>query len=335
MIKDDMLGIGAKKGTQDDECTGLDMFQDLLGRLNGRAEEEVEKSREAREKTKRMIWVDKKYKMRFVLGEVYQSSDIEKLKRREVGMEQEEGRARAKDTVKAKTSAQMEGLKAEANSVDNKRKENSKKRKIKEGEEGEGKKAKKKRKGKSENDEMTKAKRDKRDKKEVNEMVKRDRKEISEVTGLKFPQSSGTTIESDETLLESRGRKGEISSKKHKEERKRKKKKGKKEKEGKIDQSREVKSAESSPENSNNVEESQAVAIAVARALTGRQAIRHKYIAAKRGAIMDAQALNEVRHPHIICLLIYIFNVYTYPADTYDKSITYQRIRYILCLRTV
>ncbi|KAI0447326.1 hypothetical protein F4803DRAFT_546224 [Xylaria telfairii] len=69
-LKDDTLGLGAKiRQKQSDECTGLDVFKDLLGRLNGKSEETLEKERQVRSEIKTNLVVERKYgPMRFVSG---------------------------------------------------------------------------------------------------------------------------------------------------------------------------------------------------------------------------------------------------------------------------
>ena len=76
-IKDDNLGLGAKlkkKDKQDEfdsgECTGLDVFQRLLGRLNGN-EETISKELD-RQKTENII--NGKWGIHFVKGEVLSST---------------------------------------------------------------------------------------------------------------------------------------------------------------------------------------------------------------------------------------------------------------------
>jgi Pin2-interacting protein X1 len=71
MIKDDNLGVGAKNGSGvgHGECTGLDAFKDLLGRLNGKDEDEIEKEKKSREDLKRAIYSERKWgSTRFVKG---------------------------------------------------------------------------------------------------------------------------------------------------------------------------------------------------------------------------------------------------------------------------
>ncbi|TGO66417.1 hypothetical protein BOTNAR_0061g00180 [Botryotinia narcissicola] len=55
VIKYNTLGLGAKigSGVGHGECTGLDVFQNLLGRLNGKEEAEIEKEQKGREDLKR------------------------------------------------------------------------------------------------------------------------------------------------------------------------------------------------------------------------------------------------------------------------------------------
>ncbi|KAI0160261.1 hypothetical protein GGR57DRAFT_413767 [Xylariaceae sp. FL1272] len=69
-LKDDTLGLGAKiLAKQNDECTGLDVFKDLLGRLNGKSEVTLEKERLVRSEIKTNLYVERKYgPMRFVSG---------------------------------------------------------------------------------------------------------------------------------------------------------------------------------------------------------------------------------------------------------------------------
>ena len=43
LLRDDNLGLGAKNGKQEADKFGLDMFQGLLGRLNGKSQEELDK----------------------------------------------------------------------------------------------------------------------------------------------------------------------------------------------------------------------------------------------------------------------------------------------------
>jgi Pin2-interacting protein X1 len=82
LVKDDNLGLGAKKGSglAEGECTGLDVFQTILGRLNGRDEDEMEKEQRSREDLKRAIYTEKRWgSIRFVPGGFLIGDKIEKL----------------------------------------------------------------------------------------------------------------------------------------------------------------------------------------------------------------------------------------------------------------
>ncbi|KAL3417826.1 G-patch domain-containing protein [Phlyctema vagabunda] len=82
VLKDDNLGLGAKigSGLGTGECTGLDVFQTLLGRLNGRDEEEMEKEQKSREDLKRAIYTEQKWgSIRFVRGGFLIGDKIQEL----------------------------------------------------------------------------------------------------------------------------------------------------------------------------------------------------------------------------------------------------------------
>ncbi|KAK4144928.1 uncharacterized protein C8A04DRAFT_36279 [Dichotomopilus funicola] len=68
ILKDDTLGLGAKRNNGD-ECTGLDAFQHLLGRLNGKSDDTLEAERKVREDVKLSLYVERKFgTIRFVKG---------------------------------------------------------------------------------------------------------------------------------------------------------------------------------------------------------------------------------------------------------------------------
>jgi len=81
-VKDDNLGLGAKRGSgvSIGECVGLDVFQGLLGRLNGKSEEVLEKEQKSRDDLKRAIYTERRWgALRFVSGGVLVGDKIEKL----------------------------------------------------------------------------------------------------------------------------------------------------------------------------------------------------------------------------------------------------------------
>ncbi|KID77384.1 PinX1- protein, partial [Metarhizium brunneum ARSEF 3297] len=75
-LKDDMKGLGYNKA-KEDEVTGLDVFSDLLSRLNGRSEESVEDERQARLVVKTNRYVEAKWgPMRFIRGGLLVGDEI-------------------------------------------------------------------------------------------------------------------------------------------------------------------------------------------------------------------------------------------------------------------
>ncbi|MCJ1387827.1 telomerase inhibitor [Xylographa bjoerkii] len=81
-VKDDNLGLGAKRGSGVNvgECVGLDVFQGLLGRLNGKSEDVLEKEQKSRDDLKRAVYTERRWgALRFVSGGVLVGDKIEKL----------------------------------------------------------------------------------------------------------------------------------------------------------------------------------------------------------------------------------------------------------------
>lgn len=70
VLKDDTMGLGAKvRQKQSDECTGLNVFKDLLGRLNGKSEDTIKQEQQVRSDLKTSLYVERKFgPMRFVKG---------------------------------------------------------------------------------------------------------------------------------------------------------------------------------------------------------------------------------------------------------------------------
>ena len=358
MIKDDLLGIGAKKGSENHECTGLDVFQDLLGRLNGKSQQDVDREKDAREKGRREMIVGDRYRMKFVLGEVYKSSDIDKLlegQRRELA-EDSEAKVKIKiepkeeelseEEVKVKINGGgMESKKERKEEGAEKKRNRMKKRKIKEEDEDvEFKEKRKRKKADKDGDAERKERKGERKGKDGNEndmessglsTPSGDSEEQSSLRSkkIKIPkdEQKGSTAVTDEESSGTKERK-ERRKEKEKKERKEKKekereskrdkkerdKKGKKEKEEKRDtrdtgdkrdkkKRKEPESVRDKASDTLQAEaeaETEAAVAAAARALTGRQAIRHRYIAAKRSSVMDVQALNEVRNLHCFIPII-------------------------------
>lgn len=81
-LKDDHLGLGAKRGSgqSQGQCTGLDAFQGLLGRLNGKTEGDLEKEQKSRDDMKQAIYIDNRWgTVHFVSGGLLVGDQIQKL----------------------------------------------------------------------------------------------------------------------------------------------------------------------------------------------------------------------------------------------------------------
>jgi len=85
-LKDDNLGLGAKHGARQEEgrATGMDTFQDILGRLNGKSTTELEKTQKLRSDARHSAFVDQRWgRLRFVSGGLLVGDEIRKLSRKE------------------------------------------------------------------------------------------------------------------------------------------------------------------------------------------------------------------------------------------------------------
>lgn len=253
VLKGDNLGIGCKGGIKDDECTGLDLFQDLLGRLNGK-EEEVEK----RIQRRKVELVSGRYGMKFVRGETYVSSDIDKLlenigkmeEKAEVAKEKkrEERRRRKNERKAAKASKVEQESQVEESSAS------------------------------PPTEELT----------NKEEKGKKDKEKKPKKSGSSTP---APTSSSDPESKSKKRKRGDDAKKSKKSKRDKKDKKDGGEKRGRSKESSDI---EAPAWTSGTV---------TPTALTGRHAIRHRYIAAKRRAVMDTKALNEVCF-EILCLSV-------------------------------
>ncbi|KAI1082950.1 hypothetical protein F5B20DRAFT_530939 [Whalleya microplaca] len=103
-LKDDTLGLGAKpRQKQNAECTGLDGFKDLLGRLNGKSEEAIEKERKVRLEVKTSLYVERRFgPMRFVsggllVGDQMQEPNSENTATSTAAVKEEESESKSED----------------------------------------------------------------------------------------------------------------------------------------------------------------------------------------------------------------------------------------------
>lgn len=321
-IKDDNLGLGAKNGSGvgHGECTGLDAFKNLLGRLNGKDEDEIEKEQKSREDLKRAIYTEQRWgSIRFVPGGFLIGDKIQHL----IDGEAERIRklALGEDAESSDSSDSSSESKEEAPAPVEKTKK-SKKRKLEDVEEVEVvvvkvKKSKKDRKSEATPEDATEvAAAMKAAEKAAKKQAKKDRK-LRESA-----EDTSEDVEAKERKLEKREKKERKEKKKEKKDRsasnsdpeskESRKKKSKRDKEKDSTDSSRVTTKESTP----------AVAITIdtsGRAVPlmgGRHAVRARNIAQKRMASMDVASLNQVgllrQMKHVAMLII---------VDIYDKVV--------------
>ncbi|KAI1131733.1 hypothetical protein F5Y10DRAFT_44472 [Nemania abortiva] len=310
-LKDDTLGLGAKiRQKQSDECTGLDAFKDLLGRLNGESEETLDKKRQVRSEIKTNLFVERKYgPMRFVSGGLLVGDQIKM--------------AELVDNKPASTPIKDEPI-SESSDVDakpikkekrEKKEKKSKKRKASESEETDTSDSKrdKKRKKRSKTDEElendnteiekpTKKKRDKKEKKSKrSERTPEDEKDVEpaefEVKPKKSKKSKDTSQQA--SLLSNSTEPPENTTSEKPKQKDKKRDKKRKEAES-IEASIVTATAVSStatmtatPLDSGSSTPSN-TGTSTPQALSARHRSRSRHIAAKKLAFGDMQALNQI-----------------------------------------
>jgi Pin2-interacting protein X1 len=297
VLKDDTMGLGAKRNNGD-ECVGLDAFQMLLGRLNGKSDEALETEQRAREDMKLNAYVERKVgAIRFVKGgwlvgdQLQETPDEEATKPQTspVSETPEDSTEESKESEPAveKSKKRKADQPAEEDEKARKKEKKSKKRKAESGteldsESAREKKDKKSKKRRSEDESSSKRKKDK-------ETVTED-STVSE--------SGEDLAEADSSAAEAKKAKKE--KKERKKEKKDKKEKKKKDKADSADSSSEKKrrkdggSSGSTPvESSLSTPSGSGYSTPVTTST--RYLARSRFIAQKRMAFADTAALNQVR----------------------------------------
>ncbi|KAF0332084.1 g-patch domain-containing protein [Colletotrichum asianum] len=272
-LKDDMLGLGFKQA-RDDRVTGMDVFSDLLGRLNGKSTEAIDKDRQAREALKSTLYCDTKFgPMRFVSGgflvgdQVKESVDGEPKKESKDDVKMEDIPAAESSSKKSKKRKAEESSDESESSEDEKTRKKRRKEEKKEKE--------KKRKSKAAKEDVSEDTQDDAEKKAKKDK-KKEKKEKKKVE-----KESSEAESSDEKASKKKSKKDKAEAKEtdaEKAARKEEKRKRKEEKRAKKEASRE---SSSTPATSTPV-------------LRGHHAVRSRWIAQKRMATMDDKALNQI-----------------------------------------
>ncbi|KAL7925025.1 hypothetical protein ACQKWADRAFT_284831 [Trichoderma austrokoningii] len=270
-LKDDMKGLGYSK-SKEDEVTGLDVFSDLLSRLNGKSEAEVEEKQQARLQVKMHAYVEQKWgPMRFVRGGLL-VGDV---------MEDENDESDESENSSETDNKKTKSNKRKADSPNDQEDEEDEKRKKKQRkEERRAKKLAKSESTETSDSEKAKKKEKKREKKEKKEKKKSKKdKEDAAV--------SDDTVEN--TLSNSSSEKAK-SSKKDKKEKKEKKDKSKKKKKDADTSDTEMPDAAPSASRSGT-----ATPISTGTSTPmSRNFVRSRFIAQKRAAFADTQALKQI-----------------------------------------
>ncbi len=302
-LKDDTLGLGAKiRQKQSDECTGLDVFKDLLGRLNGKSEETIEKQRQVRCEIKTNLFVERRYgPMRFVSGGLLVGDQK---------MEELVDNKPASTLVKDESVSEASEVESAKKKKENKEKK-SKKRKASESEESNtlDNKCEKKRKKRSKVDEepkngdievekSTKKKKDKKTKKseqseEAQEEEKTAKQVKPEVKRKKSKKSKGALQQESLSNSSAEISEDDASEKARKKERKRDKKRKQANSAEASAVTAAIQSSTITPQD-NGSSTPRNTNASTPHALPARHLVRSRNIASKRMAFSDMQALNQV-----------------------------------------
>lgn len=276
VLKDDNLGLGAKKGSGQGpgECTGLDAFQSLLGRLNADDEDEYVQEAKKREDIKKAIYTEQKWgTMRFVKGGLLVGDKIVEIAEAEA--------ERVRNLGSSPDSGSAEVPVGGGEDIKKSRKEKKSKKHADNAEiEPTQKKSKKDKKGKHQDAKSQSLE-------EIDAERKLRKKEKKE-TRRKAQEEGSTTppekLDSDDSDAERALRK--------KEKKERKEKKRKAEEESSTSSSKKRKGEDSTAD----ISEEEVPTINPPRqtVLGGRHAVRARYIAQKRLASMDSASLNQV-----------------------------------------
>ncbi|KAK1970684.1 hypothetical protein LY78DRAFT_600187 [Colletotrichum sublineola] len=292
-LKDDMLGLGFKQA-RDDRVTGMDVFSDLLGRLNGKSSESIEKERQARATLQGTLYCDTRFgPMRFVRGGWLVGDQVKDEPTAEP-KEEDKDDVKMEDvpTVgessggKSKKRKAGESSEDESSSEDEKAKKKRKKeekkaaKKIKAEADGNAsisEKKEKKRKSKSLKEDASEDTQD-----ETENKSKKDKRGKEKKKEKKEADSDEGASSDDKTIKKKR--KGETDAQKA--ARKEEKKRRKEEKRAKKEASRE---STSTPSTSTPTASGTSTPV-----LRGHHAVRSRWIAQKRMATMDDKALNAI-----------------------------------------
>ncbi|KAF1929625.1 uncharacterized protein M421DRAFT_4085 [Didymella exigua CBS 183.55] len=285
-LKDDNLGLGAKRGSERAENFGLAGLESILGRLNGR-EEEVKKEEARREEIEKRAYVYRKFgSMNFISGGFLVGDKL--VPRAEVKLESTELKIKEESDSDNESSKKRKRDVADASeegSSEQKLKRKKKSMSLREEADKQDKKAKKDKKDKKEKKEK-KEKKDKSSKKIKKENASSDPEPMSD--------DAPTPASDPEPLTDKARRKAEKKARKEEKRLKKALKKAAKEARKSKD------SADDSSSDSDEDDATPSSSVPVTGTSTpsfvprGVQTARHRHIMMKKRASMDPQALKEI-----------------------------------------
>ncbi|KJZ72647.1 hypothetical protein HIM_08006 [Hirsutella minnesotensis 3608] len=301
-VKDDVKGLGFTK-SREDVVTGLDVFSDLLSRLNGKSAEAIEGDRQARLVMKTNAYVEQKWgPMRFVRGGLLVGDN----------MEQEEPSAES-------STSESEDKGEDSNEPPKKDKKNKKRKHADVDDadaDADAKKEKKRRKeerrARKASEKATTISLDEGSTSEDFNKKRKDRKDKKDESGAEEVPTNGTTqSDGDESGTRKKDRKSKSKDKKRAasaedeaadDEKKSKREKKERKKRKKLDAEAAESQAEESMQQRDGSESAPATGVSTpteggtgtSTPRGGRNAARSRFLAAKRQAMMDTKALNQI-----------------------------------------
>ncbi|KAJ2971657.1 hypothetical protein NQ176_g7578 [Zarea fungicola] len=283
VLKDDMKGLGFNKA-KEDEVTGLDVFSDVLSRLNGKSEAAVEEDQRARLSIKTNRYVEMRWgPMRFVRGGLLVG---DKLKREDGAEESDE------DDGDSQSAAETKAAKAKAADSEAKRtkkEKKSKKRKVAEEDEDDD----------DDSDDTITAdkKRRRTDGDEDAKKKRRSEKKEKKAKRARDDSEDSTAEDKDEKAARKRARKLRKQEKREKKEEKKRRKAAKaasKRDSDNSDSSSDSENDEETTTTSTGVSTPATVNSGTSTPTSTRNFSRSRIIAQKKRAVMDATALKQI-----------------------------------------
>ncbi|RCI15541.1 hypothetical protein L249_3392 [Ophiocordyceps polyrhachis-furcata BCC 54312] len=272
-LKDDLRGLGYNQATKD-RVTGLDVFSDVLSRLNGKSEEDVAKKKQERLVLQSNMYLQQKWGvMRFVRGGVLVGDAPEEEGEEEKDdTTQEERREKSEAVEKVKKSKKRKlGDDADSREEKKKRRKEEKRRAAQDGQES------------NEDKEMMRPGREGCDQSAETEVTMEERRRTKS-------KSKDKARRSDDKGESKKMKKKKKKKKKQEEEEEEEKQKGRRKDEAEAEV--EVEAETGTESEAPRAMAAETTSVTMMRG--HRNFARSRFIAAKRQAMMDAQALNQI-----------------------------------------